>query len=286
MNHDDEIFVRKFALVLVGLFVIVLLASILAKFINSGFQDSRNRDDIAAARIAPVGRVNTGAETVALASLQPAVQAATEKAESEPVAQAPAGGDSGKTVYDSLCFTCHAQGIAGAPKFGDMAVWEAHIEKGRDTNLANAINGFTGSSGIMPPKGGNPGLSDEEIAAAVDYMMAAVGGGAATATAKPAPVPEPEAIAEASPAADNAKGKEAYDAACFICHAPGAAGAPRFGDAAAWATRIEKGIETLYKNSIDGYMGDFGMMPPKGGRPDFSDEDVKAAVNYMVSNAN
>ena len=129
-------------------------------------------------------------------------------------------------------------------------------------------------------------LSDEEIAAAVDYMMAAVGGGAATAIAKPAPVPEPEAIAEASPAADNAKGKEAYDAACFICHAPGAAGAPRFGDAAAWATRIEKGIETLYKNSIDGYMGDFGMMPPKGGRPDFSDEDVKAAVNYMVSNAN
>ena len=50
--------------------------------------------------------------------------------------------------------------------------------------------------------------------------------------------------------------------------------------------RIEKGIEALYKNSIDGYMGDFGMMPPKGGRPDFSDEDVKAAVNYMVSNAN
>lgn len=286
MNHDDEIFVRKFALVLVGLFVIVLLASILAKFINSGFQDSRNRDDIAAARIAPVGRVNTGAETVALASLQPAAQAATEEAESEPVAQAPAGGDPGKTVYDSLCFSCHAQGIAGAPKFGDMAVWEAHIEKGRDTNLANAINGFTGSSGIMPPKGGNPSLSDEEIAAAVDYMMAAVGGGAATTAAKSAPVPEPEAIAEASPAADNAKGKETYDAACFICHAPGAAGAPRFGDAAAWATRIEKGIETLYKNSIDGYMGDFGMMPPKGGRPDFSDEDVKAAVNYMVSNAN
>ena len=298
-KQDDASFVQNLALLLGGLVVIVLGAFVLAKIVNSGaqeargkvalasvvnsgFQDSRNRT-VAAARIAPVGRVNTGTESVALANLQPDVQAAVEEAESEPVAQTSSAGRSGKAVYDSLCFTCHAQGIAGAPKLGDMAAWETRIEKGRDANLTNALNGFTGSSGIMPPKGGNPGLSDEEIAASVDYMLAAVGSGAATASAEPAPVPEPEPLTEASP---DGKGKEIYDAACFICHAPGAAGAPRFGDAAAWAPRIEKGIETLYHNSIDGYMGEFGMMPPKGGRPDFSDEDVKAAVDYMVSNAN
>ena len=137
----------------------------------------------------------------------------------------------------------------------------------------------------MPPKGGNIGLSDEEIAAAVDYMMAAVGGGAATASAEPAPVPEPEPIAEVSPEVDDGKGKEVYEAACFICHAPGAAGAPRFGDAAAWAPRIEKGIETLYHNSIDGYMGDAGLMPAKGGRDDLSDEEIKAIVGYMVESS-
>ena len=302
-KQDDASFVQNLALLLGGLVVIVLGAFVLAKIVNSGaqeargkvalaavvnsgFQDSRNRT-VAAARIAPVGRVNTGTESIALASPQPAVQAAVEEAESEPVAQVPSTGNAGKRVYDSLCFTCHAQGIAGAPKFGDMAAWEERVEKGRDTNLANAINGFTGSSGIMPPKGGNPALSDEEIAASVDYMMAAVGGGGATTVStEPAPVSEPEVLAEASPDLDGSKGKEVYDAACFICHAPGAAGAPRFGDAAAWATRIEKGIDALYKNSIKGYMGDFGMMPPKGGRPDFSDEDVKAAVDYMVSNAN
>jgi cytochrome c5 len=288
MNHDDEIFVRNFALVLVGLFVIALLATMLAKFVNSGAQASRNRGDVAAIHITPIGQVNTGTESIDVASLHPVEPVAVQEPEAEPVAtaQAPAGGNPGKTVYDSLCFTCHAQGIAGAPKFGDMAAWESRVEKGFDTNLANSINGFTGSSGLMPPKGGNPALSDEEIAAAVEYMLAAVGGGnGPSTTSGPAPAPEPEAMAEAPAAAENDRGKEVYDAACFVCHAPGAAGAPRFGDATAWANRIEKGIDALYHNSIKGYMGDFGVMPPKGGRPDFSDDDVKAAVDYMVSNA-
>lgn len=78
----------------------------------------------------------------------------------------------GKQVYDQACFTCHAQGIAGAPKIGDKALWEPRIAKGMDTLVNNAINGFQGESGVMPPKGGFMNLSDEEVTAAVAYMVA------------------------------------------------------------------------------------------------------------------
>lgn len=281
--HDDELFVRNFALVLVGLFIVAIIATLLAKTVDSFFQDTQDIDDTLTARVAPVGRINTGAETIMLTSPHFVEEAPIEP--TAPVAETGGSDDPGKAVYDGLCFTCHAQGIAGAPKIGDMAAWETRIEKGRDANLANVINGYTGSTGVMPPRGGNTSLSDEEVAAAVDYMLAAVSAGNASgnATSVPVAMPQPEPVAEA--AVENVKGKEVYDAACFVCHTPGAAGAPKLGDAAAWATRIEKGIDVLYHSSIKGYMGEVGTMPPKGGRPDFSDEDVKAAVGYMVSGA-
>ncbi len=81
------------------------------------------------------------------------------------------GGSRGKEVYDMACFACHAQGIAGAPKIGDKALWEARIAKGMDTLFNNAINGFQGSAGVMPPKGGRMDLSDEDVKAAVTYMV-------------------------------------------------------------------------------------------------------------------
>ena len=80
----------------------------------------------------------------------------------------------GKKVYDGLCVACHAVGVAGAPKFGDKAAWAPRIEQGMDTLYANSINGFQGKTGVMPPKGGNPSLSETEIKAAVDYMVGQV----------------------------------------------------------------------------------------------------------------
>lgn len=82
-----------------------------------------------------------------------------------------------------------------------------------------------------------------------------------------------------------ADGKTTYDTACFACHAAGVAGAPKFGDKAAWAPRIAKGMDVLKKNAITGYKGESGFMPAKGGRADLSDEAVQAAVEYMTSNA-
>lgn len=103
-------------------------------------------------------------------------------------------------------------------------------------------------------------------------------------------LPEPEPVKVAATSADNGaaeevSGEAVYNSACVACHGAGVAGAPKFGDAAAWADRIAKGEDTLYKHAIEGFQGDAGLMPAKGGRTDLSDEEVKAAVDYMIENS-
>ena len=80
--------------------------------------------------------------------------------------------DKGKKVYDTTCVACHAAGVAGAPKFGDKALWAPRIVQGMDTLYTHSIKGFQGKAGMMPPKGGNMSLSDADMKAAVDYMVA------------------------------------------------------------------------------------------------------------------
>jgi len=77
----------------------------------------------------------------------------------------------GKSVYDKACMACHSMGIAGAPKTGDIAAWTSRIAQGMDTLNGNAINGYQGENGIMPAKGGNMSLSDDEVKDAVAYMV-------------------------------------------------------------------------------------------------------------------
>ena len=80
-------------------------------------------------------------------------------------------------------------------------------------------------------------------------------------------------------------GEEVFSMACVMCHGSGVAGAPKFGDAAAWAPRIAKGEEALHKHAIQGYQGQAGFMPPKGGRVDLSDQSIINAVDHMVANS-
>lgn len=78
-------------------------------------------------------------------------------------------------------------------------------------------------------------------------------------------------------------GPQVFNAACYLCHAaPGVGGAPVVGDAAAWAGRLEQGDAILNDHAINGYQGSAGFMPAKGGRVDLSDEEIIAAVQYMV----
>jgi cytochrome c5 len=98
------------------------------------------------------------------AAAEPAPAETTPPATAEPASP-------GEKVYKSACFACHATGVAGAPKLGDKALWKDRIAKGKDELVKNVINGYTGSTGVMPPKGGFTHLSDEEIVTAVDYMI-------------------------------------------------------------------------------------------------------------------
>ncbi|KPK58642.1 MAG: hypothetical protein AMJ59_14375 [Gammaproteobacteria bacterium SG8_31] len=116
--------------------------------------------------MAPIGQVAVrGQDNSHLAPSAPA----QPPAESAPiqVAEAPSGQD----VYQQACAACHTAGVAGAPKLGDAAAWSDRIAQGNDTLYDHAINGFQGSAGYMPPKGGRTDLSDEAIKVAVDYMV-------------------------------------------------------------------------------------------------------------------
>jgi cytochrome c5 len=77
-------------------------------------------------------------------------------------------------------------------------------------------------------------------------------------------------------------GPALYEAVCKTCHATGLVGAPKFGDHAAWAPRIAQGKPTLYEHALKGYAGKAGVMPPKGGRSDLSDDLIKSGVDYLV----
>lgn len=77
----------------------------------------------------------------------------------------------GKTVYETVCKICHATGVMGAPKFADKAAWAARSKQGLAVLEERAIKGFKGKMGMMPPKGGNAALTDDEVKAAVAYML-------------------------------------------------------------------------------------------------------------------
>jgi cytochrome c5 len=217
---------------------------------------------------------------------------------------------SAEAVYTAICAACHTSGAAGAPKLGDAGGWAPRIAQGYDTLVKHAIEGIR----AMPAKGGNPDLDDVEVARAVVYMAnqagakfkepavpaptaapAAPAAPAATAVVAPVTAAVAPATAAVAPAAVGAAaagapklaadaGKNVFNASCVACHGAGIAGAPKLADKAAWAPRIKQGEAVLYEHAIKGFQGKVGMMPPKGGSS-ATDDEIKAAVDYMVSAA-
>lgn len=203
---------------------------------------------------------------------------------------------SGEDVFKAQCSACHATGAAGAPKLGDAQAWGPRIQTGFESLLHSALQG----KNAMSPQGGGD-FNDTEIGRAVAYMANAAGAkfvapgpaaaDAAPAGATPAQTPAtapaaPEAavpVAAAAVAAAPAgagNGEALYKQTCQVCHAAGVAGAPKFGDKAAWAPRLQTGMEALYASAIKGK----NAMPARGGST-ASDADLHAAVDYMAAAA-
>ena len=169
MSRDQKFF-DMYSLVIGVLAAVALAILVLAMKMTDLTQGVYTRDaaEYQAAltdRIRPVGQVYRSGEEHE--SSAPTVET---PAEPEPVATAM----SGPQVYNSACLACHGAGIGGAPVLGDAAQWTDRISQGADTLKEHAVRGYTGSMGYMPPKGGRLDLSDAEIEAAVDYMLAEV----------------------------------------------------------------------------------------------------------------
>lgn len=101
-------------------------------------------------------------------------------------------------------------------------------------------------------------------------------------TAAPAAAPVVVAAA-AAPVAENTVGKSVFGRVCAMCHAAGAAGAPKPGNKDEWGPRIAQGNDVLYKHAIEGFNGAKGAMPARGANAALTDAEVKAAVDYMVA---
>ena len=117
-------------------------------------------------RVEAVGQIKV--EAMAEDNSQEAVEELSEE-----VVSVAATSIDGEAVYNAGCIACHGAGIAGAPRVGDADAWVERMAAGMDVVIDHAINGYQGSKGMMPAKGGNPSLSDDEVKAAVEYMVAA-----------------------------------------------------------------------------------------------------------------
>lgn len=259
--------------------------------------------------VASENKVGSGSTAQTAEAIAARLQPVADKGFTLVDANAPRSLQTGTQVYNAVCMGCHAAGVAGAPKVGDTAAWSARIAQGYATLVSHAVNGYKGNAGQMPAKGGNPDLDDVEVARAVAYMANQAGAtfkepdpkpaAAAAAAAEPVPavaaapaaMPQAAAMPAAAPAAPVAAvkisadaGKNLYNSVCMGCHAGGVAGAPKFGDKAAWADRLKQGQPTLYAHAINGYQGKAGMMPARGGSA-ASDDEVKAAVDYITAAA-
>lgn len=288
--HSDSGMVKVMAGVMGALTIITIVIMIAARSLSGdGVDDSDTvLRQALLERIAPAGNVRTElpAETAAAASVMVADLTGEQ------------------LVNEGSCAACHAAGVGGAPKTGDDAAWGVRRELGLEALVASVLNG----KGTMPARGAST-YSDDEITRAVQFLAglgdssSAVEPSEGDATAEPS---EGEATAEPSegdatagaddqeqPQDDAAavvvsaagasagltdKVKNTVDALCAGCHVSGIANAPKIGDTAAWAPRIELGFEAMAKTVISGK----GAMPARGGST-LTDDEIVAAVEYLAN---
>jgi cytochrome c5 len=166
VNRDQKFF-DMYSLVIGVLAIIALLIFVGAMKLSDMTQgiytaDTAEYQDAVADRLRPFGQVYLPGEEASAG--EPVVEEAQQPDPVETMM-------SGPQVYNSACLVCHGAGVGGAPVIGDADVWAPRIAQGNDMLYQHAIEGFTGQSGFMPAKGARMDLSDDEVRAAVDYMV-------------------------------------------------------------------------------------------------------------------
>ena len=168
MRNYDLDFLKKFSLVIAFLAAVTLGLIVLAHHLSKVIpqETSTQAAKRQQMRIAPAGAVYAGATGMAQQA------AATAAAAAAAAAQVAYDGTlDGAVIYQNLCTGCHTSGVGMAPKM-ERAAWTARIAQGTDTLHKHAIEGYTGpDGGIMPARGGNPALTDEQVIATVDWML-------------------------------------------------------------------------------------------------------------------
>lgn len=165
MSKQDSHFFNNFSLVLGILFAVTLGLFAFARHVGAEHQVKQVTTDpqyLASVdeRLQPAGRVAISGQDNKALAIESAGPAA-------PAAELPADGTA---AYAAACSTCHAAGIAGAPKIGDKAAWGPRIQQGKDTLYKHAIEGFKGNTGMMPAKGGTT-WPEALVRQAVDHMV-------------------------------------------------------------------------------------------------------------------
>lgn len=279
---------KQLAIVLALAFLVPITLFLLLSQLITGVkrEDAADTEERVLSRIKPVGEVTLAGAGGARASM------------------------SGEQVFQAVCKTCHEAGIAGAPKVGDKAAWTASLKKGYDTLVQHALNGFQEPGKVMPPRGGNPDLSDVEVERALVYMAnrsganfkepaetaAAAGAAAASTAATSAVAPSaavaatasgaaaPPAAAKAGAPLDLQSGQAMMQKyGCAACHA---VDKPIVGPAYSQVAAKYRGDKTaaakLEQKVKAGGSGVWGAvpMPPNSAVPE---ADIKKLVAWVLS---
>jgi cytochrome c5 len=166
-KHTSLLSTGNLAIIVVAIVAVVfyIFAKNLAHFTANVHKPDVEVHDTVGERIRPFGRVKLPGDELAPGELQ-----VDEVPQAEPHATVL----SGPQVFNEACIVCHGNGIGGAPMLNDSAAWAPRIAQGMDTLYLHAIEGYTGSTGYMPPKGARLDLSDIEVNGAVDYMLSQI----------------------------------------------------------------------------------------------------------------
>ncbi|PZO09231.1 MAG: cytochrome c5 family protein [Lysobacteraceae bacterium] len=167
MRNHDLVFLKQFSMIIAFLAALTIVLILAGMYINAQQEAEPNPVAEAATqdRLRPVGGVYAGATGAAAAAAAKAAAAAAAVGQ-----VAYEGTLDGSVIYAALCGACHTSGAGGAPKM-ERAAWTARIAQGAELMHKHAIEGFQGNAGIMPAKGGNPALTDEQVIASVDWMV-------------------------------------------------------------------------------------------------------------------